>query len=704
MTDESGDLGELAFISAFNGQDETVAEHPNDILLRQSLSDAIAAEARIPEEQAKCREREQALIAQQATLVHPDAVAELQIEVEYQQYLHWLVELQLKRAADLARTRLEYWKSLDTPGKWRAEKAKIANGIEGLIYFFRQWLWTSDPRPDSPLSHVPFDPFLFQEELLAELYHHTFVYARDLQILKSRDMGVSWLMLGFDEWAWLTALTATPYLSTLGSRKEDLVDKIGDMDTLFEKLRYMTDRLPSQLLPVGYQSKKHSGFLRHLNPETRSLIKGESANKDFARGGRQTSVKFDEFASWMMDSAAYTAASESTRSRVTVSTPQGKFNTFANIHFKKDGIRTREIELHWRLHPFKDERWYNYQSLRNPKHKIAQELDLDFEGSVAGRLLPMFNELIHVITWSEFAAVIGEDFIPRSWNIGMAQDVGTTPEHPNVTLFAATAQEHSVAAGMIFVFKEILFEEGGYPALVGKEMHDYVNEAGIGNQLMLQLISHEAGSEMKEYNEQYGFGFEKWDTEQGYTQGYAQLQDYLLPDKKRRHLFRPDVTDEKGLPLGCPMVFFVVPDAQGACYQDEKGRWKVNPAENADGLARVRAELPSIHIPQSEEGKPVRARRHFKRFDDAFDTLRALAAQWPPIAPRTPDQVIENKLPKQMQQENVKQFLADNQMAGFIALRQKVRQIIDEENLEAPADSFDGQRQRRGNFRNRFSR
>lgn len=704
MSDKNA-LGELAFVNAFHGQSDVTSAHLNDQLLTQSLDDCLAAEARIPEEQTKCVERVQSLILQQATMVHPDAVAELQIEVEYQEYLFWLVEVQLTRAASLARTRLAYLATLDTPSKWREEKAKIANGTEGLIHFFRQWLWTNDPRPDSPLSHVPFDPFPFQEDLLTELYNHTFVYARDLQILKSRDMGISWLKLGFDEWAWLSAPTATPYLSTLGSRKEDLVDKLGDMDTLFEKLRYMTDRLPSQLLPVGYDSKKHSGFLRHQNPETRSLIKGESANKNFARGGRQTSVTFDEFAAWDTDSAAYTAASESTRSRITISTPQGKFNTFANIHFKKLGVRTREIELHWRLHPFKDERWYNYQCLRNPLHKIAQELDLDFEGSVAGRLLPMFNELCHVITWSEFLAIIGDEFIPKSWNIGMAQDVGTTPEHPNVTLLAATAQEHSKAAGMVFVFKEILFEEGGYPALVGKELRDYVDAAGIGNQLMQELISHEAGSEMKEYNERYGFRFEKWDTEQGYTQGYAQLQDYLLPDKKKPHLFRPDVTDEKGLPLGCPMLFFVVPDAQGGCYKDDKGSWKVRPAENSEGLKRIREELPSIHIPQSEEGKPVRARRHFKRFDDAFDTLRALAAQWPPIAPRTPNEAVENKLPTEMKQENVKQFLHEGQMQAWLTLRRKVAQIIQEEGIEPPEDSAEGSRKSRTrNFRNRFSR
>jgi len=46
---------------------------------------------------------------------------------------------------------------------------------------------------------------------------------------------------------------------------------------------------------------------------------------------------------------------------------------------------------------------------------------------------------------------------------------------------------------------------------------------------------------------------------------------------------------------------------------------------------RTRDELPQVHIPQSEAGKPVKAQRRFKEFDDAWDTMRAIAASLPTL-------------------------------------------------------------------------
>ena len=60
-------------------------------------------------------------------------------------------------------------------------------------------------------------------------------------------MGLSWVMLGiflFKEWSVL-----------LGSYKEDYVDAQGNMDSAFERLRYMVKRLPKQMRPKDLLNK-----------------------------------------------------------------------------------------------------------------------------------------------------------------------------------------------------------------------------------------------------------------------------------------------------------------------------------------------------------------------------------------------------------------------------------------------------------------
>ncbi|MFP3435253.1 hypothetical protein SB781_36435, partial [Paraburkholderia sp. SIMBA_061] len=68
----------------------------------------------------------------------------------------------------------------------------------------------------------------------------------------------------------------------LVSRKEELVDKRGDMDSLFEKARYILKQLPAWMVPVI----RHTHMLMN-NKEMNSTLAGESTNADIGRGGRK---------------------------------------------------------------------------------------------------------------------------------------------------------------------------------------------------------------------------------------------------------------------------------------------------------------------------------------------------------------------------------------------------------------------------------
>lgn len=673
------EIQEQARVSAADKADSPGAA--NDFRLAQALDDAIAARAKIPAEQAK-------ILAKMA------AFQPLSVEFEKLAYDHDIVALQLNRAADVAEQRRAHLAKIQTPAQKAAEKAKCANGIDGLLHWVYYYAWTADPRPDSPLYTVPFAPFEFQEDGFEWLWNLIYETRTDGTIDKSRDMGVSWMVVAFGSHQWSFAPKSAPFLALYGSRKEDFVDKRGDMDTLFEKIRFVIDRLPAWQLPDGWNPGEHDNFMRILNPETGSTLKGESSNDDFGRGGRQTVIFFDEHASFPGGGyAAWTAASESTRSRIGVSTPKGKFNKFAEI---RHDDTTPALSMHWKKHPWKDARWYEWQKTRMDAVEIAQELDLDYEGSQAGRLLPMWDERIHVITWSEFAKYFGKNAldehgvprIPPDWQIGWAHDVGTTEDHPAVLTMAATAAENTPLPGHVFLFKELIIPVDGTPLEFTPLIRAVADPWNLWANLTMSLISHEGNSERLTY-ETLGVHFEAWDTEQGYTQGYSQLQVYLTPDKSRTHPFRPHLQIH-GQPVGCPKMFVIVADNQGGLVPhdvDGVNVWKSRPALKDDkeqqGFKRARLEIPGIHIPQSEQGKPARARRHFKKLDDAFDTWRALAAQFfPAPTEKTAREKMQERLAPELKGERFAETVqADPNGAiyGYADARERVRQEMDEE-------------------------
>jgi len=229
---------------------------------------------------------------------------------------------------------------------------------------------------------------------------------------KSRDMGVTWIVLGTMFWFWCQPSGGADFL--LGSRIEDYVDKKGDPRTHFAKLRYLLNRLPKWLRPKGFNPRSHDTFMKLVNPVTESSFTGESNNPNFSTQGRYLGILYDEFAKWEgSDESAWTAGGDASPCRIAVSTPFGAGGQFYRL---VTDARTRKATLHWSLHPRKarglsclwpapnehekDDRgvnwrpeekltseWYEGQCKRRLPSEIAQELDIDYLG--AGR--PVFE-------------------------------------------------------------------------------------------------------------------------------------------------------------------------------------------------------------------------------------------------------------------------------------------------------------------------
>lgn len=276
---------------------------------------------------------------------------------------------------------------------------------EDVMFFFNTFLWTQDPRRRP--ADLPFVLYDYEEAYIKWLVTHI-DGGKDCLTEKSRDMGMSWTIAGVLLWKWLFF---EGFLSHIGSKKEDDVDRSGDIRSLFEKLRYMIKELPVWLKPFGFELKKHSMFMRLINPFNGNSITGESSNRDFGRAGRYSCVLLDEFASMEYADEAWTSTGDSTPCRIAVSTPKGTGNKFWQLRFKSD---ISKFTAHWTMHPAKSkgitrkdlkeitqqegfELWRKGEEVSSPwyeaekkrrltdekqsKVDIAQELDIDYIAS-----------------------------------------------------------------------------------------------------------------------------------------------------------------------------------------------------------------------------------------------------------------------------------------------------------------------------------
>ena len=258
-----------------------------------------------------------------------------------------------------------------------------------IAQFITDWGCTFDPRnpeSDKP-SLVPFILFERQVEWVNWFFERWKTKTPGLTE-KSREMGVSWLSMTVSV---AMCVLYDGIVAGCGSRKEEYVDKIGDPKSLFHKARQFVSFLPVEFR-AGWIASKHAPHMRIIFPETGSMIVGE-AGDNMGRGNR-TSFYFKDESAWYEHPDLIEAAlSETTNCPIDISTPHGRANPFARKRFgldvKDEKDRISVFTFHWRMDPRKDDAWYQKRcrDIGNPAI-IAQELDLDYDASVEGVVIP----------------------------------------------------------------------------------------------------------------------------------------------------------------------------------------------------------------------------------------------------------------------------------------------------------------------------
>jgi phage terminase large subunit len=252
---------------------------------------------------------------------------------------------------------------------------------ENPANFITDWGMTFDPRnvEIGLPSYCPFVLFPRQEEAVEWILERWRNRENGLSD-KSREMGMSWLTIAF---AVTMCLFHEGFSVGFGSRKQEYVDKLGDLKAILPKARLFLS-----LLPVEFRrgwTLAQAPHMRIMIPDTQSFISGE-AGDGIGRGDRVSIYFVDEAAFLPRPQLVEESLSNTTNCRIDISTPRGMGNPFAR---KRHAGKISIFSMHWTQDPRKDDAWYKKKcdQIDDPV-VIAQELDLDYNASMEGVLIP----------------------------------------------------------------------------------------------------------------------------------------------------------------------------------------------------------------------------------------------------------------------------------------------------------------------------
>lgn len=251
------------------------------------------------------------------------------------------------------------------------------------IQFVSDWAVTIEPRniERGLPAVIPFVPFKRQIEWMEWLLERWRAGEGGLTE-KTRDMGCSVSAMSLFG---ALALFNNGFVGGVGSRKEMLVDRLGDPNTLFYKLRLFLEHVPREFRGSwSAVDKACNTFMNVRIPLTGAVIIGE-AGDNIGRGGRTSIYLTDEDAFMRNQMSVEAALSQTTRCRIRLSSINGSDNLFAQTRFKG---AVKVFTFHWRDDPRKDQAWYERECARLPSVVVAQEIDIDYNASKDGILIP----------------------------------------------------------------------------------------------------------------------------------------------------------------------------------------------------------------------------------------------------------------------------------------------------------------------------
>jgi hypothetical protein len=244
----------------------------------------------------------------------------------------------------------------------------------------QDWCCTFDPR--NPERGIPsFTPFPLMPFQIRWLNWQLACWRQQEHNLteKSREQGLSWLAICFAVWL---CIFHNGIRVGFGSYKAELVDELGNADSLLEKMRILLRNLPVEFR--GGWTEEYSKRNQIDFPAARSSVTGQTGD-NIGRGGRTSWYCVDESAHLERPLLAEASLSANTNCRADISSVFGQGNPFA------EKVREGKLPVFratWRDDLRKDADWERRMRAKVGDIVFAQEFDADYMAGVEGQLLP----------------------------------------------------------------------------------------------------------------------------------------------------------------------------------------------------------------------------------------------------------------------------------------------------------------------------
>ena len=199
-------------------------------------------------------------------------------------------------------------------------------------------------------------------------------------VVKARDVGASWVAMAAGA---SMCLFNRNFAVGVGSATEIKLDRSGDPDTLFYKLRQFLQHLPPEFRG-GWTLDKNSAYMRLSFPETGSSITGEAGDQ-CGRGGRKSIFFVDESAHFEHPKLIDASLAATTNCRIDMSSVNGSANSF---YEKAHNPAIKRFDFTWRDDPRKDQAWYDKKCAELDPVIVAQEINCDWNASIEGVVIP----------------------------------------------------------------------------------------------------------------------------------------------------------------------------------------------------------------------------------------------------------------------------------------------------------------------------
>ena len=234
------------------------------------------------------------------------------------------------------------------------------------IYFMKKYCVIQHPTR----GKIPFHLYPFQESCLDDFKDNRFNI-----ILKSRQLGLSTLSAGFILWKMLFNQDFNALV---------IATKVTVAKNLVEKVRVMHDLLPIWLRDGSTAAAEDNKL--SLKLKNGSQVKAIASSPDAGRSEALSLLVVDE-AAFIRDIDEIWLSAQSTLSTggsaIILSTPNGVGNFFHKTWVAGEAGQNgfNCINLHWTVHPERNQAWRDEQTRILGVKGAAQECDCDFIGS-----------------------------------------------------------------------------------------------------------------------------------------------------------------------------------------------------------------------------------------------------------------------------------------------------------------------------------